>query len=86
MKPLSEYRHLVEEAGRFLVMTGEEVTTTWGDANAGSHTHWINVFNTPEPLAPQHDPDSSRCAMQAAFNTARSLGDRSRLMTDSFLS
>ncbi|MDP6038491.1 MAG: hypothetical protein QGG64_08070, partial [Candidatus Latescibacteria bacterium] len=31
VKPLSEYRHLVEEAGKFLVMTGEEVTTTWGE-------------------------------------------------------
>ena len=77
VKPLSEYRHLVEVAGQFLVMTGEEVTSTWGDVSAGSHTHWINVFNTPEPVVPQHDPDASARVMQATLNAAQSLGQLS---------
>jgi hypothetical protein len=74
VKPLAEYRHLVEEAGQFLVMTGEEVTTTWGDVQDGSQTHWINVFNTPEAVAPQHDPEVSERAMQATLHAARSQG------------
>ena len=77
VKPLSEYRHLVEETDRFLVMTGEEVTTSWGDVKAGSHTHWINVFNTPESVAPQYDPDSSPKAIQATFDCAQTLGKSS---------
>ncbi len=78
VKELAEYRHLVEESGRFLVMAGEEVTTTWGDVDDWSQTHWINVFNTPEAVAPQHDPDSSPRAMGRTLDAARSLGASSR--------
>jgi len=85
VKPLAAYRHLVEEEGRFLVMTGEEVTTTWGDVDDGSHTNWINVFNTPLPVAKQHDPDSSRRAMQATFDAAKAQGVSSGSEVLSFL-
>lgn len=73
VKPLSEYRHLVEEAERFLIITGEEVTTSWGDVEDTSQTHWVNVFNTPEPVAPQHNPDSSQRAMRATFAAAQAI-------------
>jgi hypothetical protein len=73
VKPLAEYRHLVEEEGRFLMMTGEEVTTKWGYVEDWSQTHWINVFNTAAAVAPQHDPDSSSRAMQATFEAAGSM-------------
>jgi hypothetical protein len=74
VKPLAEYRHLVEEPGRFLVLTGEEVTTTYGDVDDWSQTHWINVFNTPEAVEPQHDPNSSPRAMEMTFAAARLMG------------
>jgi len=74
VKPLQEYRHLIEEAERFLIISGEEVTTKWGYVNDWSQTHWINVFNTPAAVAQQHDPDSSPRAIQATFDAARSLG------------
>lgn len=74
VKPLAEYRHLVEKEGRFLVITGEEVTTRWGDVGDWARTHWINVFNTPQPVAPQYDPASSAHAMQATLDAARSMG------------
>ncbi|MDA0338164.1 MAG: hypothetical protein O2782_23590 [bacterium] len=74
VKPLAEYRHLVEEAGRFLVITGEEVTTKWGNVDDWSQTHWINVFNTKEAVAPQHDPHSSAGAMQATLAAAQQMG------------
>jgi hypothetical protein len=70
VKALTEYRDLVEEEGRFLVMAGEEVTTKWGDVPDWSQTHWINVFNTREPVDPQHDPDSSPKAMRATLDAA----------------
>ena len=70
VRALSEYRDLVEEEGRFLVMAGEEVTTKWGDVPDWSQTHWIHVFNTREPVDPQHDPDSSPKAMKATFDAA----------------
>ncbi|MFT5087107.1 MAG: hypothetical protein ACI906_004530 [Candidatus Latescibacterota bacterium] len=75
VKPLAEYRHLAEETGRFLIITGEEVTTKWGYVDDWSQTHWINVFNTPVPVEPQHDPDSSPRAMQATLDVARSMGE-----------
>jgi hypothetical protein len=74
VKPLSEYRHLVEVPGQFLVITGEEVTTTWGGDKDVSRMHWINVFNTPEAVEPQHDFESSERAMQATLRATRSLG------------
>lgn len=65
LKPLYEYRHRLEEAGRFLVINGEEVTTTWGD---GEQRHWINVFNTPAPIPAQHNDGSSSDAMRQTFD------------------
>ena len=44
VKPLEEYRTLLEEPERFLILNGEEVTVT---SRAG--THWMNVINAPAP-------------------------------------
>ncbi|MDA0840886.1 MAG: hypothetical protein O3B01_03620 [Planctomycetota bacterium] len=52
LKQLSEYRHLFEESDRFLMLNGEEVTTTWGQGKR-EQQHWINVFNTPSAIPPQ---------------------------------
>ncbi|MBT6625796.1 MAG: hypothetical protein HOB49_02260, partial [Gemmatimonadetes bacterium] len=72
VKALAEYRHLVEEEGQFLMITGEEVMTTWGEPHDWSRTHWINVFNTPDAVAPQHDPHSSQRAMNKTLDAVRS--------------
>jgi hypothetical protein len=64
---LFEYRHLFEEPDRFLILNGEEVTTTWGPKR---HAHWIDVLNTAEPLAPQHSDRSSSDAMRLTFEAS----------------
>ena len=74
VKTLAEYRRLVEEEGRFLLLTGEEVTTRWGCVDDWSQTHWINVFDTPAAVEPQHEPDSSARAMRATLAAARAAG------------
>ncbi len=75
LKPLAEYRHLCEEAGRFLIMTGEEVTTTWGAATP-QHTHWINVFNTAQALGRRHSEVGSQEAMGLTFAAAQEAADQ----------
>ncbi len=54
---LSEYRHLLEEPERFLLMNGEEITAGWG-AGTLEETHWINAFNLPHAVPPQYAPTS----------------------------
>ena len=76
-KPLSEYRHLFEEPEGFLMMMGEEVSTTWGERGDGGRKHWINVFNTPAAIGPQHHPESSHGAMATTFRVAREIGETS---------
>ena len=77
VKPQAEYRHLIEKDGQFLMITGEEVMTTWGEPHDWGRTHWINVFNTPQAIAPQHDPHSSAAAMASTVGMARSMGEAS---------
>lgn len=61
----------------------EEVTTSWGDAKDTRQTHWINVFNTPEPVAPQHAVntrdgaiDLAICPQKGVRYTTRFIGTR----------
>jgi hypothetical protein len=70
LRQLEEYRSLVEEPGRFLMMTGEEVTTSWpGD------THYINVFNHVRAVPAQSVTGSSHDAMNATLRAAQVVGD-----------
>ena len=66
LNALAEYRHLFGEPGRFLCLTGEEVTATWGAGDA-DRTHWINVYNAPSALGRQDGHVDSQVALQAAF-------------------
>lgn len=45
LRPLEEYRHLFEQPGRFLLLTGEEITD-----RAGAH---VNAFNLNAAIPPQ---------------------------------
>ena len=76
LMPLAEYRHLFEEPGRFLIINGEEVTTSWGPGGT-DHSHWINVFNAPRALGAQHSSGSSSDAMKQTFGAAAALGSES---------
>lgn len=70
IKPLAEYRGLVEEPGRFLIMNGEEVSVRFGAGH-----HWINVINAPARIPPV-DTDGSSAA--AIAQVAKSAHDSAR--------
>ena len=72
LKPLSEYRHHLEEPGRFLLMTGEETTTAWGSAAIES-TNWINAFNIPVAIPPPRVSRTSIEAMRKTFRAAEAM-------------
>jgi hypothetical protein len=57
LKPLSEYRSLLEEPGRFLMIPSEEITSTWKRAKTATTPELsgpvhINVTNPREFVAP----------------------------------
>src|SRR4030095_4447120 len=55
LKPLDEYRSLLEEAGRFLLIPGEEIAATWkkaGPPTERSGPLHINVTNLRDVLKP----------------------------------
>lgn len=57
LKPLSEYRALLEEPGRFLMIPSEEISTAWKrpktatEPERGGPIH-VNATNLREPIAP----------------------------------
>jgi len=65
LKPVNEYRHLLEEAGRFMLMTGEEITA----ASPEGRSSFINLYNAHEALAPVR-ADDRLTAMQAVVRSA----------------
>lgn len=57
LKPLDEYRSLLEESGRFLMIPSEEITSTWKRAKTATTPEQagpvhINVTNPREFIAP----------------------------------
>lgn len=77
VKPLDEYRALYEQDGRFLLITGEEITTTWNGQEA-DRTHWINAFNLPEAIAAQTNDGSSSAAIRQTCNAVQAMGQATR--------
>ncbi len=53
LKPREEYRPLLEEAGRFLLVQGEEISV-W----AGEQPHWLNANNIEQAIPPQRAQSS----------------------------
>ena len=51
VRPLAEYRHLLEEPKQFLILTGEESTQLWTDHE--KEAFYINVYNHRQSLGPQ---------------------------------
>lgn len=72
IKPLAEYRDLVEEPERFLILNGEEVT-----AKSARTTHWINVFNGPQPIGGVSSPGDASQAMDATVARAEEMAQAS---------
>jgi len=72
VKALSEYRDLVEEPGRFLILNGEEVT-----AKSEETSHWINVFNAPEAIGAVSTPGDAPAVMNATVARAAELASGS---------
>jgi len=68
IKPLDEYRGLVEEAGRFVIFDGEEVTTRWEGG-----THYINVINHTNTIGRQKDV-TSQAAVKRTLDAATAAG------------
>ena len=78
LKPLNEYRHLLEEQGRFMLMAGEEITVT----TPGEVASFINLWNAPEaipPLSRSDKADAMQETVRAAGEQARRSGRRTGL-------
>lgn len=71
LKPVYEYRHLVEEPGRFMILNGEEVTVKFQGGE-----HWVNVINVPSPIGPQTSAKTSVEALQRVVEVTSSEGAR----------
>jgi len=52
VRPMAEYRHLLEEPEKFLILAGEESTQLWTD-NV-NEAFYINVYNHRQSLGPQN--------------------------------
>jgi hypothetical protein len=63
LRELREYREMIEEDQRFLILQGEEITVQHPDGQ-----HWANVFNLVEPIPAQRG-DSTRAGMDAVFSS-----------------
>ncbi|RPI85057.1 MAG: hypothetical protein EHM41_11835, partial [Chloroflexi bacterium] len=59
LKPLYEYRHLLEEPEKFLILNGEEISVS-----SPQSPHWINVINAPVVILPQKSPESVADAVE----------------------
>jgi hypothetical protein len=72
LKPLAEYRSLLEEPGRFLMIPSEEITSSWKRPKtetapaAGGPVH-MNVTN-PRDYIPPADGDSALVVMQRTID------------------
>jgi hypothetical protein len=66
LKPLREFRHLFEEAGRFLLFQGEEITN-----RHEQHVH-INAINLQEVIAPRSGP-----VLEVLNQTLRAVAEQS---------
>ena len=49
---LKDYRGLIEEAGKFIILTGEEVTSPWGIGDY-DHTNYLNIYGLDRALGGQ---------------------------------
>ncbi|MGD2155569.1 MAG: hypothetical protein PVG14_00020 [Anaerolineales bacterium] len=69
LKPLYEYRHLLEEPGKFLILNGEEVSVSWSGGN-----HWINIINAPQAIPSQSEAvslEAIETTLMAAHTAAK---------------
>jgi hypothetical protein len=73
LKPLYDYRHLLEEPEKFLILNGEEISVS-----SPGNSHWINVFNTPEPIPPQKSNVSAADAVERTLQAAAEASHSSR--------
>jgi len=79
LRPLSEYRGLIEQDGRFLILNGEEVTLRHGCDNPevpvfqiGQPTPlYANVFNTAQVIEPIVTPGPPSEAMNIALDSVQ---------------
>lgn len=69
LRRLDEYRHLLEEPGRFLIMTGEEITTKTADS-----THYINAYNLDRAVPAQSHAAPSSNVIDTVVRAAEIAG------------
>lgn len=76
LKPLAEYRSLLEEPGKFLMIPGEEITATWKREKTdttpelGGPVH-INLSNPREFITPVKDATNAVDIMQRTIDAVR---------------
>ncbi|MEO6244864.1 MAG: hypothetical protein ABIQ12_05470 [Opitutaceae bacterium] len=72
LKPLAEYRPLLEESGRFLMVPSEEITATWTQAKTATEAErsgpvHINASN-PREFVPPHNASTAVEIMQRTLD------------------
>ena len=75
LKPLNEYRSLLEETGRFLMIPSEEISSSWARAGApaggkGLPVH-INITNPRELVAPETSSNATETMQRILDVVAR---------------
>jgi len=82
LRNLKEYRQLLEEPEKFMILSGEEITTSWPpdgpwkDWNMGDESisffsggrHWVNAINLTEAVPEQNCNGTSPEAMTQTIN------------------
>ncbi len=73
LKPLAEYRSLLEEPGKFLMIPSEEITATWKREKTDTTPELtgpvhINLTNPREFVAPVKDADNALTIMQRTID------------------
>lgn len=89
LRTLKEYRGLLEEPGKFMILSGEEITTSWPlDAPLDdrkevneSRTHWINAINLADAVPSQLCEGTSSEAMRQTIEAiSKSSGDENTII------
>ena len=82
LKPLDEYRELLEESGRFLMIPSEEITSTWRRPKTEttppqSGPVHINVTNPVEFVPPVNDADNAVAIMDRVLEAVATQREKS---------
>ena len=74
LRTLKEYSELLEEPGKFMILSGEEIGAHWKNDEAVV-VHYLNAFNLTEAMPEQSCDGTSSEAMQQTIGAVRKSSD-----------